>query len=106
DQVNQPDVEEVVTHLVDEVRAPEQAMRTGLPQVALPQRGELGATETRNGLGVDRRRVPGAELAREGRDVRQLARTLDLGVAGEDLLEQGRTPARQPRQEKPVRREG
>src|SRR5579862_1174149 len=105
--MNQRDVQKVSAHLVDESRSAEPTMSSRLRQVALPESCELPARQLCERPRVGRRLprlLAVAELQAEADDFGQLARTLDLRVAGKNLLEQRRARSRQADDENRVRR--
>src|SRR5208283_101686 len=95
-QMNEPHIEAVVRHLVDEERRAVPAMHAGRGEIALCERPDAFGFER-----LDRREerrlvlVSAGELACDLRHVGQLDRALDLRVTRENLLEQGRARARQ-----------
>ena len=107
-QVDEPQVQEVAPHLVDEMRPAEQPMRARLRKIAFPERGALGARQTRDrlrvGRGLTRFLIPVPELQGNAEHVGQLARTFHLRMTGEDLLEQRRAGAWQADDEDRLRR--
>ena len=100
-------VQEVVRHLVDEVRAVGPAVDAGALQVALAELRERLRAHARQHfrVGAD---VLGfrlrAQLPGQGDELGQLGRPLDRRVAGEDLLEQRRARPRHADDEDRVRR--
>ena len=92
-QLDEPEVEEVARHLVDEIRFAEQPVRKRLGKIPFAERREFCARQLRDRLRVSRRlsrHLPYAELQRETWNIRQLAGALHLGMACEDLFEQRR----------------
>src|SRR5208283_5257167 len=83
-RVNEPDVEAVVRHLVDENRRAALAMYARRRQIAFAERAQLRGFERLDGaekrrFGVDL--VASGKLARDLRNVRQLHGPLDQRVA-------------------------
>ncbi len=88
---------EIVRHLVDEVRLA-RAIDARVVEISLAQ----GAHFCRIEIGQDRRvarlvvmAVRPLELQGEALDIRQFMGALDLGMRGQDLLDQGRARSRQ-----------
>src|SRR5580700_9025366 len=107
--MNETDVQTVVRHLVDEVRSGALAQNPGAIQIALTQRAQLRARQGSHGLEERTLVTPavaGGELACDLGYIRQLHRSFDQGVAGENLLEQRRAGARQAEDEDRIARLG
>ena len=95
-QVDEPDVREVVRHLVDEERRRRFALDARLREIPLAERAQLVRGEllerARIG-GAVRARGARADHARQHRDVGQLHGAFDLRVRGEDLLDERASPS-------------
>src|SRR5450631_1959274 len=87
---------EVIRHFIDEIRRSGFALNTRLTQILLAQLTAFRGAECGEGfriVGVLRLAGDSCERLRDGGEVRQLHRTLDLRVARQDLLEQSRSRA-------------
>ena len=106
DEMDQPDVPEIVRHLVDEERR-SLAMDAGIVDVFLAERFEFFIGQFGKYAGVFRCTVlprPAPQPLRQRQDVGQLQRPIDLRMRRQDLLEQRRSGARQSDDEDRVRR--
>ena len=88
DQVDQADMHPVVGQLVDEERLVALALDAGAFEIFLAQRAQFVWLDTVQPALA--RADPGGEC----RDVGQFHRAFNLAVAGQDLLDQGRTRTR------------
>ena len=92
DQVNQPDVAEVVGHLVDEMRRARVAVDPGGGDVAVAQRGQFIAGQRGNiggvAIGIFLPEPP-VEPRGNRHDIGQFGGPFHLAVRGKDLFEQG-----------------
>jgi hypothetical protein len=109
DQLDQADVQEIVRHLVDEERRIGLALDPRVPQITFAEGAQrIGIHPfqhivVRHGL-ADAGLA--AQFAGDRGDLRQLHGAFDRGVAGQDLLEQGGTGARQADDEDRIGRVG
>src|ERR1043166_5549341 len=93
DQMNEPGMKEIVRHLVDEEGPLGAAMDARLLQIGGAQRARRRGGEHAHGFRIAPRLL--VEPARDADHLLQLGGAFHLGVAGQHLLDQGRTRARQ-----------
>src|SRR5256885_13523709 len=96
-QVDETDMAEVSKHLIDEVGSAQRSVRLSTRQVTRGARLDPPLIERSNRLRVVQplgATTIAPQLERDCGDVRQLVRAFDLRVAGQHLLEQGRSRAR------------
>src|SRR5262249_23275293 len=96
-ELDEPEMPEVVRHLVDEERLAA-AIYARVGQVLGAEPARLLGSQTGKGRGVVEVRIMRLAALRalqQARNVGQLHRSLDLGVRCQNLLEQSRTGARQ-----------
>ena len=100
DQVQQPDVGEVVGHLVDEVARVTRAMQRGALQVFRPERMQVLGAQLAHALRIiEAVAAIAAQRRRDAAEVGQLAGAFDQAVARQYLLQKRGAGAWQPEDE-------
>src|SRR6202161_1921774 len=107
DEMNKPDVEVIVGHLVDEERRIGLAMHARTGKIAFAERAQLLSVQRRDRIEEWRSGIPlvaPGEFARDLRYFRQLHGALDQRVTRQNLFEQGGSGPRQSHDENGIRR--
>lgn len=96
--MNEPDVQEIIRHLVDESRLAGPPVYSGAIQISICQRGDVGSVQ--RGQRLQKCRVIylaalAAQAARNRCDIGEFAGAFYQRMAGKDLLQQRRSRPRQ-----------